>query len=405
MSRHRGRVMVTDSGRSSALAMIRSLGRAGWHVTAADAERRSPGSASTFAARRFRYTSPAWDADRFVDDIVHEAERGCLDLLIPVTDDAILPLVNARDRFPGSTRLAFPEDDSLELARDKLRTVTIARELGVPVPATRFAVTAADAVGMLGEIGPPMVLKPRYSRRVVNNRVVRSQVSYVFSPRDVVGVFETAEAPGEFLVQEYTPGTGVGVELLLANGRPLMAFQHRRLREVPLTGGASSYRESVALDPTLYAYATHLLERMRWTGLAMVEFKLTSDGPQLMEVNGRVWGSLPLAIASGVDFPAALADLLTGRAVAPHTASYRAGVRRRNLELELAWIAAALRRDDDPRLGVRPFTSPWRVLAALPASIHELDTFAPDDLRPLATDILRIGELVRRRILGRSSHR
>ncbi len=61
-----------------------------------------------------------------------------------------------------------------------------------------------------------------------------------------------------------------------------------------------------------------------------------------MEINGRFWGSLPLAIAAGVDFPHRLYRLLTGR---PLTASppYRLGVHGRNLGKDLAWFQERLR--------------------------------------------------------------
>ena len=47
------------------------------------------------------------------------------------------------------------------------------------------------------------------------------------------------------LLQEYYTGEGHGVELLLDEGRPLAMFQHKRLREIPIHGGASALRESV----------------------------------------------------------------------------------------------------------------------------------------------------------------
>jgi len=48
----------------------------------------------------------------------------------------------------------------------------------------------------------------------------------------------------------------------------------------------------------------------------MVEFKVADNGvPYLMEVNGRFWGSLQLAIDAGVDFPWLLYQLATGRDV------------------------------------------------------------------------------------------
>jgi predicted ATP-grasp superfamily ATP-dependent carboligase len=146
------------------------------------------------------------------------------------------------------------------------------------------------------------------------------------------------------LLQEYCAGAGDGVELLLHEGRPLAAFQHRRLREVPITGGASAFRESVPLDPLLLDYSTRLLRELRWTGLAMVEFKSSAGGPRLMEINGRVWGSLPLAVRSGMDFPRRLAEL-TLNGPPPDgelDTSYRVGVRARNLKLDLVWIANVL---------------------------------------------------------------
>jgi hypothetical protein len=73
-----------------------------------------------------------------------------------------------------------------------------------------------------------------------------------------------------------------------------------------------------------------LLERFGWCGVAMVEYKRDSATGQayLMEVNGRFWGSLQLAIDSGVDFP----RILVACALGEHNQqmpSYRVGIRSR----------------------------------------------------------------------------
>jgi predicted ATP-grasp superfamily ATP-dependent carboligase len=62
----------------------------------------------------------------------------------------------------------------------------------------------------------------------------------------------------------------------------------------------------------------------------MVEFKLDRrDGiPKLMEINGRFWNSLPLAIAAGVDFPFLLYQMATA-GDAPECFNYRVGVKSR----------------------------------------------------------------------------
>ena len=62
----------------------------------------------------------------------------------------------------------------------------------------------------------------------------------------------------------------------------------------------------------------------------MVEFKRdVRDGvPKLMEINGRFWGSLQLAIDSGVDFPRLLVQGVETGTFEPQS-DYRLGVRTR----------------------------------------------------------------------------
>jgi len=135
----------------------------------------------------------------------------------------------------------------------------------------------------------------------------------------------------------------------------LQAFQHRRLAEIPVTGGASAWRESTELDPELLEHTRALIRALNWTGLVMVEFK-RGRRPWLVEINGRVWGSLPLACLAGVDFPGALAELYCPSSASPHangtngtngahalaTPGYRVGLRAYNLELMLSWIAQVM---------------------------------------------------------------
>jgi predicted ATP-grasp superfamily ATP-dependent carboligase len=107
-------------------------------------------------------------------------------------------------------------------------------------------------------------------------------------------------------------------------------FAHRRLREKPPAGGVSVYRESIPLDPALVGPGLRLLEALDWQGVAMIECKREqATGRQVvMEVNGRFWGSLQLAIDAGVDFPALLVRCAAGETV-PESRNYRVGVRSR----------------------------------------------------------------------------
>jgi predicted ATP-grasp superfamily ATP-dependent carboligase len=97
------------------------------------------------------------------------------------------------------------------------------------------------------------------------------------------------------------------------HGRTVKIFMHHRLREDPPTGGPSTAAHAY-FSERLKDCGLRLLQALRWHGAAMVEFKLDSRSEQfvLMEINGKLWGSLELALRSGVNFGADLVRLYRG---------------------------------------------------------------------------------------------
>ncbi len=398
-------VLVTDAGRGSAVAIIRSLGQAGWRVIAADSETESPGFHSRHVAETFVYPAPATNPEAFYEAVRDFVTRSAVDLVIPVTDAVILPLSRHRDRLPAKCRLAVPDADQLEVVLDKHKTIELAGRLGIPAPRTQV-VGIRDGAPNIQGLGWPVVLKPRYSRVFRSQGSIESfEVSYARDSEELATRLRAQVGDVDILVQEYCPGVGHGVGILMHEGRPLAAFQHRRLHEVPVTGGPSALRESVPLDPKMYDATVRLLGAIRWTGLAMVEFKVGASGPQLMEVNGRVWGSLPLAVLSGVDFPRLLAELYRNGPPAPNVPpqlDYRVGVRARNLPLDLIWIASVLRRQRAvPYLS---YPSRWEGVAGALGLLDPrvpVDTFSPDDPGPWLAELPVIARRLTRKF-GRS---
>jgi predicted ATP-grasp superfamily ATP-dependent carboligase len=398
--------LITDAGRGSAVAFIRSLGRRGWRITAADSDPASPGFRSRYTTHRMLHPRTARHPDAVVDAIHATVASTGIDLVVPVTDEIGLPLAAARDRFDGLTTLALPEPAALEATHDKRATVAVAERLDIPVPPTRSVRSLDEAAAAAAGLGYPVVVKPAASRTVLPDGTIGSHAVAYAGTVDELRRLPALAGTDEVLLQPWLAGEGIGVELLMDRGRPVAAFQHRRLREVPPTGGASSLRESVELDPDLYGHAVRLLGEIGWSGLAMVEFRRAIDGVgYLMEVNGRVWGSLPLAVRSGMDFPGMLADLLldgSSTALRPVTTEYRRGVQARNLRLDVAWVGAVLTgRHRQPSL-------PWPPRrAALGALASFLDPRIADDLlmrsdpAPGLAQIALIARDVIRRTAGR----
>ncbi len=166
----------------------------------------------------------------------------------------------------------------------------------------------------------PLVVKP--ARSVVTGVAGRRKVGVRYA-RDGKGLAEIIRQlgpeAGPFLLQTRIHGPGVGIFLLRWNGSILATFAHRRIREKPPSGGVSVCCESIAAPSELVRQSTRLLEALNWEGVAMVEFKQDrrTGRHYLMEVNPRFWGSLQLAIDSGVDFPWFLYQAIEGDPVTP----------------------------------------------------------------------------------------
>jgi protein tyrosine phosphatase (PTP) superfamily phosphohydrolase (DUF442 family) len=102
---------------------------------------------------------------------------------------------------------------------------------------------------------------------------------------------------------------------------------HRRIRETPPTGGVSCCAISI-YESDLLAIGKRLLDALVWHGVAMVEFKRerSTGDLYLMEINPKFWGSLDLAIASGVDFPVLDVSMAIGEEI-PYSNDYKIGIK------------------------------------------------------------------------------
>jgi predicted ATP-grasp superfamily ATP-dependent carboligase len=359
------KVLVTDSSERAALAAIRSLGRRGIEVTAADSTSFNSGFLSKYCSHRVIYPPPHRNKRKFVDSILRFVKNEKFDLLIPVTDFTSIPIIEYKDEIEDYVKVAAPPYETAIKAIDKAQTIKIAQQHGIPCPKT-FLVSDSDSLKEIAEdVRYPVVIKPRVKVLWTEERAIMLKVTpinYAYNHDDLIKKYakissqlDEFDVPHEFfLIQEFAKGEGYGVEVLMQNSESKALFVHKRLREYPITGGASTLRVS-ARNEKLEKYAVDLLGAMDWEGVAMVEFKLdeSSGDAKLMEVNGRFWGSLPLAINAGIDFPYLLYKSIVEKNVDP-CFSYRAGTMQRWLiPGDLLWLFASLQ--DNQRSKLRNF--------------------------------------------------
>lgn len=323
------RVLVTDSDNRSALAATRSLGRAGYEVLVMGEREASIAAASRYCSRFLPCPSPIDAPDKFLAAVLAACREQDVQLLLPMTEVTTLLLTRARAQLPAGCVLPFADEATLQRASDKADMVALADSLKVPTPASIRLDTASQLDGA-APLPYPVVIKPGRSRVLTDKGWLSTGVTYANNESELRATL-AALPPQVYpvLLQERIQGPGEGFFALYAHGKPVAFFAHRRLREKPPSGGVSVLRESAEIAADTQAYGTALLGALHWHGVAMVEFKRCENSRRLylMEINARFWGSLQLAIDSGVDFPLLLAKIAAGETPSP--VHHRVGVRSR----------------------------------------------------------------------------
>ena len=386
-----GKVLVFGEDTRSFLAIVRSLGRRGVAAHAAPANLRAPALASRFITAV--HVLPPWMGDGAAwlaaVEALLRAER--FDLVIPCNEVALLPLQHHRARLGALARLAIPDDAAIAVLFDKQATRELAQRLGIPVPAGLLPRPEDSAEAVLAALGAPVVVKPRRSY-VLDRLDRRGRVQFAADAAELARLLPELRA-GEHVLEGFFPGQGLGVSLLASGGRVLQAFEHHRVRE---DGSGSYYRASAALTPALLDACTALVAALHYTGLGMFEFRRhpRTGAWVLLEVNARPWGSMPLPLGLGVEFPWLWYRLLTAGEESP-AAGYRAGVFGRNLVPDLQSVLAEAPAGGARRLAV---LGRWLLELGRLATGREIhDVLVRDDPRPALAEFAQvIGEAARR---------
>lgn len=314
-------VLITDANKRTSLYALRSLGSKGIGVTATEIE--SIGKPIGFYSKYCMQSivTPNQNSKMYIPKMVDLAKKH--EVLIPISTDSMLPISKNISEFEKIIEIPIPKYEQLLIAQDKNLTLKVSEDLGIPCPKTIIPQNLSQLKDIASKLAYPVVIKHREGSGAQG-------VVYAKSPADLIEKYSLMNQKQERpLIQEYIKGKGFGAFALFnKDSKPVATFVHKRLREYPITGGQSTFCESVQ-EPAILEYGLKILKELNWYGLAMVEFKVDEFGePKIMEINPRFWGSMPLAIASGVDFPYLLYKLaIDGNIKEVH--SYKIGVKTR----------------------------------------------------------------------------
>jgi len=345
-------VLVVEAQAMGSIATIRSLGRGGYPVHACATRMDALGLLSNYAHTKI--ICPDYDQDNFLPWLRQYIQQNNIRAIIP-SEGLLLTLRPVFAEFvhllpfSNQANILYGGMSKFDLFKSLLENDGHP-EVSEHLPPSLLVpnLTNISTIAELETFGTPLYIKADgcYSSNGATSAVYKSYSAVEAHDR----LQHLASRFRKVLIQGHVSGQGVGAFFLLWNGQLLAEFMHRRLHEVPHTGGVSSFRESW-WHPGIRNDALAKLKHLGWQGVAMMEYRWdkATDQFYLIEMNGRFWGSLHLALYSGVDFPILLLDAFHGHLPNP-VENFLRGVRCRNTfpkEVEYVWS-----RLKDPQLSL-----------------------------------------------------
>lgn len=377
------------------LSIVRELGRAKVKVIGIGLSQGSIGLSSRYLHEAVVVSTPR--SDELLAAIRAIGARWGACPLIAVSESNLLWLAEHREEL-GSVTPVLPNLESLKIVLDKAATLRAAQAVGIDVPLSWQPMSVDDIERQAPAFPLPAVLKWSDPNAVVSKleamglQLIKAEYVNTLAELNLALVRYKRLATWP-LVQQYCRGHGIGQFFFIKDGKAVRHFQHMRIAEWPPEGGFSSVCDAVSETEhlELQSLSVQLLQVIGWSGVAMVEYRYdpATRKAYLMEVNGRFWGSFPLAYYCGAGFALyAYLDQLGEKL--PHLPTPRADLRCRMVATEvkrLVRIVFQRNKITDREFEVRPWSEVWRFFADFVRSNVRYYVWARDDPMPWVADM------------------
>jgi len=271
-------VLVTGAGGAAGVAVIRALMGSDHRVVAADCD---PLASGTLIAPE-RVILPRADDPAFGPSVVGAVAGLGIDAVIVTVSEEMPALA---DIDLGSAALWLSPADAVRACIDKWRFFELARDGGLPVPAT---VLGGHGVAKLAG---PWVVKPRFGRG-------SRDVHLVDDSQDLASACRRTPDP---IVQARCTGCEYTADVLVDHDGSVAACVPRWRLE---TKSGISTKGLTFDDGRVLGAVTQAVELVGVQGAVNVQGFVDdrSETPvQIMELNPRFSGGLPLSLAAGAD--------------------------------------------------------------------------------------------------------
>jgi len=326
----KNRVLITDGEKRISLSLIRSLGKRGFDITVGSESIFSIGFSSKYCHKKSLYKNPKEHPDEFLQYLLKMLNKRKYDCVFPVREYTTEVMSKYKEKLSEYTVVPVPDYDIFIKAFHKGTPLKIAAENGISTAKTYFDFDIND---IKEKLEYPVVIKSSLKHG--------AGISICDSSNDLLEKYSMMQKKhGACFLQEFIPNGGeIGVYTIFDKySKPVALSVQRRIRTIYTYGGISLLRETVRNDKVV-DLAFKFLKALKWYGPAMVEFRIDArtNTPKFMEINPRWWGSIPLSILSGIDFPYILFKMATENNIEPNL-NYKVGVKCRSFYGDILWF-------------------------------------------------------------------
>lgn len=296
-------VLLTYGWVRSSYNALRNLKKHDLKVVISDSSSIGMSQFSRFSSGFSKYTSHYEDENKFISDILNICSLKEIKLILPAHNETEI-IARHRHKFSDDLVAMIPDESHCRMFNNKSDAYDFVSGIGIPVPSR----IEYDNPNLISQILKSKGMKKTVIKLLTGNS--SKGVFYGENPDDAQSIakqlieeyrLDKSRYPQ---IEEYVEGEGYGCSVLYSKGQFIAQFTHKRLREKIETGGTSTYRET-AIHNGIEAATKTIFNSIGWNGLAMCEFKVCPKTGRFwfVEVNPRMWGSISLAIESGVQFP------------------------------------------------------------------------------------------------------
>ena len=324
-------LLLTNAGRRNDLVVyfqkvLRGRGR----VFTADANSYAPALQEADDA----VVVPPVGDHHYLDALLEFCEQARIDLLIPLSVLELPSLAAARNRFSkiGTTVVVSPPG-VIDRCFDKWQTYAFLQAEGLPTPKTYLTLSSASAALEAGELGFPLVLKPRWGAESVGLTFAQDddelELGYDLLRRRLARTsfagnpVETYEGDQTVLIQEFIVGDEYSLDIVNdLSGRYVTTFAKQKLG---LRAGETEGAVTVS-DERLGHLGATLGRTLKHLGPLECDVFLGAAGAHVLELNPCLGSDYPFAHVAGADLPAALIAWARGEIPDPAWLRAEAGI-------------------------------------------------------------------------------